>query len=401
MENFKIMTNNKYIIKNLAPWMIDELIAISKITKYEIIFLRKQDSFYKEGIQQLSSNGVGISIEPYAWNNFLRKFAIVIKFVVFNAFKFRPDYNFVIGFKSVLWFVRLDLSKFSSSSNIHAQFATQAALVSYLIKKYYNNKPQYSFTFHAHDIYFENRWFTLLVNDCHRALSISKYNIKYVQKVYLNNNKILLARLGVFRDQIKINKDRTLKENDPQVFTLGLMSWFVKKKGIIYLLNAMLKLKEMGNNNIRLLLAGDGPLKDDILNFISQNDLTNSIDYLGKLKKRQKTNFYNSIDTFVLPSISLKNDKYGIPVVLLEAIAYGLPIISTDVSGIPEICLDNFNGFLIKEKNVNSIVKSVLTLNEDYTLRMKFSENSLKVSKDYGIRRNSYEKIKTLGWLVN
>ena len=35
------MIKNKYIIKSLAPWMIDELIAFSEITTFDVIFLRK------------------------------------------------------------------------------------------------------------------------------------------------------------------------------------------------------------------------------------------------------------------------------------------------------------------------------------------------------------------------
>ena len=37
------MLNNKYIIKSLAPWVIDELITFSEITTFDVVFLRKQD----------------------------------------------------------------------------------------------------------------------------------------------------------------------------------------------------------------------------------------------------------------------------------------------------------------------------------------------------------------------
>ena len=68
-----------------------------------------------------------------------------------------------------------------------------------MLKKYYNRNVEYSFTFHAHDIYFNNRWFTTLVNNSQNAFSISDYNLKYVNDKYKNINpgKLKLARLGV------------------------------------------------------------------------------------------------------------------------------------------------------------------------------------------------------------
>ena len=393
------MTNNKYIIKNLAPWMINELAAFSKITDFEIIFLRKQDEFYHEDIQLLLSNDVSISVEPFSWNNFFRKFIVVFKFFIFNLFKFRPDYNFVIGVKSIIWFLRLDISKFSSKSNIHAQFATQAALVSLLVKKYFNNTPQYSFTFHAHDIYFDNKWFELLVTYSKNAFSISNYNIEYVKNNFLDSKKITLSRLGVFRNQL--DEKTTIRNENFEIFTLGLISWFTEKKGIQYLLDAMLNLKKEGIDNIKLILAGDGPLKNELLEFITNNDLEDSVHYIGKIKKTQKHDFFSGIDAFVLPSISLKKDKDGIPVVLMEAIAYKLPLISTEVSGIPEICINNYNGLLIPEKNVKAIVESILELSNNKLKRKTFSKNSLKFSAEYDIQLNSLKKVRRLGWNAN
>ena len=93
-------------------------------------------------------------------------------------------------------------------------------------------------------------------------------------------------------------------------------------------------------------------MKHEFLDYVKLNKLSDRIFFVGKVKGESKDEFFRNLDAFVLPSISLKNDQDGIPVVLMEAIAYGLPLISTNVSGIPEICINNFNGYLIEEKNV-------------------------------------------------
>ena len=126
--------------------------------------------------------------------------------------------------------------------------------------------------------------------------------------------------------------------------------------------------------------------------------MQNTINYIGKVKGTDKINFYNSIDAFILPAISLPADQDGIPVVLMEAISYGKPIISTNVSGIPEICKNEFNGYLIPEKDTNSIVKSIVSIYNNETLRLRFANNSLKLGCQYNILVNSKSKLKLLEW---
>jgi len=387
------MSNYKYIIKSLAPWMIDELMAFSKFTRFTVVFLRKQNEFYTDGLKELEKNGVIILFTPKGLNKIFKKLYLILFFFLSNIRRFSLDYNGVIALKSVWWFLKLDLSIFDENSNIHAQFATQASIIAVLIKKYYNNKPKFSFTFHAYDIYFQNNWFNMLLRECKYAFSISEYNIEYVKRHYDYSPKIVLSRLGVFPPK-KIVK---YKKGNNKIITLGLMSWFVEKKGINYLLEALSELKLEGVHNFNLILAGDGPLRKKYLSYIKKNNLSENVKYIGKIYGDQKDEFYESLDIFVLPSISVGNDQDGIPVVLMEAISFGLPLISTNVSGIPEICIDNYNGLLIEQKSVSSIKEAIKSfLIKDLSI---FSKNSLELSKHYNIISNSKEKLKLLNWI--
>ena len=59
---------------------------------------------------------------------------------------------------------------------------------------------------------------------------------------------------------------------------------------------------------------------------------------------------------FLAPSVTAENgDQEGIPVVIMKAMALGLPIISTDHGGIPELVEDGVSGFLVKERDVDSL----------------------------------------------
>ena len=386
--------NKVFIIKNISPWMFDELLAFSNCIKFKIVFLRIPPEFYKEDLEKLRKAGIEIYTKPFKNNIYIRKILFIVLFFLKNFEKFFGIYNAIIGFKSLFWFYKLDFNCFKQPLSIHTQFATQASIIALLIKKYFKNQPEYSFTFHAYDIYFKNNWFRLLVMESYRAFTISEYNINYVKENYLNSKKLTLSRLGVFRSNIN-----RIQKKETKIFTLGLLSWFVEKKGVFYLLKAFLVLKKQGHTGIKLILAGDGPLREEYIKFISDNNLSETIKYIGKIKGKQKEHFYNSINAFILPSISLRNDKDGIPVVLMEAIAYSLPIISTKVSGIPEICINDYNGYLIEERNVNEIVDSITNLVGNKNKMADFRINSLQLSKKYDIRLNSVNKLKLLNWI--
>lgn len=376
--------------------MIDELLVFSEHTKFKVIFIRKPGEFYQERIQQLKQNGIEIIYSPFITSFNFKKLLFCIQFALRNFKGFASKYSFVVGLKSLWWFYRLDESYFNRPVSIHAQFATQPALVSLLLKKYFaSNQIRYYFTFHAYDIFFNNKWFVKLVNNSDKCFSISQYNIDYVIDKYkhLDKSKLEIARLGAFS-----NNTLNLPKTYSNCFNIGFISWFLEKKGIIYLLEAMKKVA-VSNRNIKLTLAGDGPLRPQIEQFIAENNLSDTIFYVGKLNEEGKADFYSKMDALVLPAITLPNDKDGIPVVLMEAISYGLPIISTKVSGIPEICIDNFNGYLIPERDVESLVNAITRLYSSDETRKMFSENSLQLFDNYRIERNSLTKLEKLEWI--
>ena len=385
-----------YLIKNPNTWMLDELIVFSQHVQFKVIFLRQPGAFYEDRLTQLRQNGIDIVVCPFSKAPNISKLLFCLRFSIRNLACFLSWYSFIVGIKSLWWFCLLEDQYFKKPVSIHAQFATQPALVSLLLSKYHSSsKIDYFFTFHAYDIFFYNRWFVKLVNNSRMCFSISEYNLNYVQEKYkgLDRSKLELSRLGAFASSQHHQAKASSEE-----FRIGFISWFVEKKGIQYLLEAM-KIIAARNRNIKLVIAGDGPLRSSIEAYIASNNLGNSITYIGKLNEHEKASFFTSIDALVLPAVTLRNDKDGIPVVLMEAISFGLPIISTNISGIPEICINNYNGFLIPEKNVNALVNAITTLSSDRKTAHRYSENSYQLYSKYNLDTNSYSKLKKLEWI--
>ncbi len=376
---------------------MDELIAFSEMTKFDVLFLREQKIFYDDKISLLKRNGVNIFYLKNHKKRSIAKYLFCLLFIIRHIKCFLNLHSFIYGFKSLYYFLEIDLRIFTDAKvDIHCQFATQATIFSLIMKEYFKTKISYSFTFHAYDIFVKNLWFTTLITNAAKAFTISNYNVNYVKNHYkiLDKDKIHYSPLGVFYPGIS---PVGLSNSNGKTLRVGFLSYFVEMKGINYLLPAINKLKN-SNINFVLHIAGDGPLKNKMVAFVKENSLQELVIFHGLIKNEIKDRFFRNLDLFILPSVSKGIETDGLPVVLMEAVNYGLPIISTNLSGIPEICIDEYNGYLIEQKSVEEIVNAITKFYKNPYKWEEFSNNSLEISKSYNIINNSRQKLKMLGW---
>lgn len=104
---------------------------------------------------------------------------------------------------------------------------------------------------------------------------------------------------------------------------------FSEQKNYPNLLNASKLLKEK-KPNFKLLIAGDGELRDKIERLIQELNLMDNVILLGR--RSDISRLMSACDLFVLSS-----DYEGLPTVLIEAISCQARVVSTDVSGASEI----------------------------------------------------------------
>ena len=90
-----------------------------------------------------------------------------------------------------------------------------------------------------------------------------------------------------------------------------------------------------------------------------------SVRFMGLVEKETIRQLMNNADIFLHHSITSKEgDQEGIPNVMMEAMATGLPVISTKHSGIPELISDNYDGYLVDEKDVDSYTRVLVNIQE-------------------------------------
>ncbi len=128
-----------------------------------------------------------------------------------------------------------------------------------------------------------------------------------------------------------------------------------KEKNLELLANAF-KMLCAQHDNVRLLVVGDGPYKDEMRHVLESYPCA----FPGYLDGSALEEVYASSDVFVFPSTT---DTFGN--VVLEAQASGVPVIVTDEGGPAENCLDGETGFIVRGGSEEAMLKAMARVAAD------------------------------------
>ncbi|MFN6991325.1 MAG: glycosyltransferase family 4 protein [Fervidobacterium sp.] len=262
-------------------------------------------------------------------------------------------------FPKALWLA--DLATKYGAQHIHVHWASSPSTMAMVAS--YVSKVPWSLTAHRGDIV-ENYLLKRKARHVEFFRCISNRTKELALERGVPNEKITVLHLGVdVPEEITYSAP---KKHSREIFVVFCPAFLVEVKGHRYLIEALLRLPE----NVHLWLAGDGPLRKDLEEFVNKLKLQHRVKFLGLLKHSEILNMYreNKVDVVVLASVDLGHGVHeGIPVALIEAMAYGYPVIGTNTGGIPEL-LGNGAGLLVQEKSSEELAKAILQVmeNEDY-----------------------------------
>ena len=179
---------------------------------------------------------------------------------------------------------------------------------------------------------------------------------------------------------------------DNQKFIITEVAFLSKRKGQIFLLEAILKIKERQPDiykNIVVFLVGDGVERQNLLNFCRTNGLSNVI-FTGYLP--EFADYINAADLFILPSIGGED----MPLVVLAAMALRKAIISTCVAGIMEEIENGVSGVLLETTELEFLDDHIIKLYSDKNLRELYAGNAQKRYDELFLREKVCNQFKLL-----
>ena len=188
-----------------------------------------------------------------------------------------------------------------------------------------------------------------------------------LQKTTIEEEIISIIPLGVDVNRfIQLNADKAESQKMFDCSTsdtlLGVIGRIDEKKGQLFLVKAIERLRQLGEN-VSLLIVGEPTINDpkgkayydDLMRYIAENDLGNYV-FMADFTTNVAA-FYNAIDVFVMSSVG---ETYGM--VTLEALLSKVPVIGTNSGGTPELLGQGKFGELYEVDDIEGFCVSFQTL---------------------------------------
>ena len=168
---------------------------------------------------------------------------------------------------------------------------------------------------------------------------------------------------------------------------LGFIGSFYAYEGLPLLIQSLpLILAE--DKDIKVLLVGGGPQEAEVKKLVSDLSLNDSVIFTGRVSHNEVQSYYDLVDVFVYPRLSMRLTELVTPLKPLEAMAQGRLVVASDVGGHKELIKQNETGLLFKANDVSDLASVIVRLleNEETWPVLK------KTARDFVVRERTWEK---------
>lgn len=141
----------------------------------------------------------------------------------------------------------------------------------------------------------------------------------------------------------------------------------------------------------RLVIIGDGQLRKKLMKLARETGFAERISFLGACPHAEVLDWMQRAAMVVLPSVRTQSGREeGLGLVLLEAAASGVPGIGTRIGGISEGIVEGETGFLVPERDVDSLSIAMGTLLANPPLRQRMGAAARsRVEQFFDLRRQT------------
>lgn len=154
--------------------------------------------------------------------------------------------------------------------------------------------------------------------------------------------------------------------------TARLVAW----KGIDGIIRALAMIKKKFPD-AQLVIAGDGPEMENLKKLAAENDVSNSVAFLGNVSRAETWQLRKNSELYVL------NSTYeGLPHTALTSFAAEIPMIATNIPGTNEAVYHEKTGLLVEAGNDAQLADAIERLFNDKKLAQTIVEGGTKLLRD-------------------
>jgi sugar transferase (PEP-CTERM/EpsH1 system associated) len=145
-------------------------------------------------------------------------------------------------------------------------------------------------------------------------------------------------------------------------------------KNVRLLISAFAELKP-SHANLRCLIVGDGPERDELQAEVARHGLSDEFVFAGY--RSDADQLVHCMDMFVLPSLS-----EGTSMALLEAMSARVPVVVTNVGGNIELIEDGVSGYVVESDSVAEMAEALRDVISQPELASKRAESARQTFAD-------------------
>lgn len=217
-------------------------------------------------------------------------------------------------------------------------------------------------------------YFVLVSKDLTKFYS-EKLKDKKVKCVYIPNS-------------INFFPQEKAKLETENLISIGRLS---HEKGYLDLIDIFKELHQKYPNS-KLNIIGDGPDRKKIEKKIRDNKLEDYIILHGFQEKEYINKYLEKSSVYIMTSYT---ESFGL--VLLEAFAYGIPCVAySSAEGANEIISDNWDGYLIKDRDKNKMIKRICELLSNRNRRLIMGANGIKKAQEFNTQKTKQKWIEII-----
>lgn len=154
------------------------------------------------------------------------------------------------------------------------------------------------------------------------------------------------------------------------------------EKNLTFLLRAFAGAHE-AFPEIRLMLLGDGPERDNLEDLATRSGLAKEIIFVGMVPHEEVPRYLAAGDVFVTASVTEVH-----PLSVIEALASGLPVVGVESPGVGDTVEDGRNG-LLSRLDLAAFTAKLTRLVGDQAMRTRMSREARRTAQAYDIERTA------------
>lgn len=203
----------------------------------------------------------------------------------------------------------------------------------FITRNFYHNTDLFRYSQDIPNLTLFGKFLRYLLKKCDIITVTGNYTKKTLEKIGINNNKIIILPHTV---------DESFKPlNIPKDIDLIYIGRLVVEKNLNTIIYAVAEMKKC-QINIKMAIIGKGDQKDAIEKLIIELNLENNIKLYGF--QPEIISWYNRSKISVIAS-----KREGFPFTVIESLKCGIPVVVSNCGDIRDVVINGYNGFIIDD----------------------------------------------------